>query len=110
MTPLEWAGILTAFGGTGLLGHVSGRKLSRANASKASAEAVNAAADAADKLTSIAVRLVEPVSEKLEKVERKLDAHVNRARAHTVWDIETAQTLRDNGLPVSNPPPLFDPR
>lgn len=75
--------------------------------------------DAADKLVEIAMKLVKPVSESLDRVSADLEAHkaadeagkaarqVN-SRLHMQWDQTVAEKLRENGIHVDDPPPLYE--
>lgn len=75
--------------------------------------------DAADKLVEIAMKLVKPVSESLDRVSADLEAHKAadaegkaarqaNSRAHMLWDQTVAEKLRENGIHVEDPPPLYE--
>lgn len=75
--------------------------------------------ETADKLIDIAMGLVEPVSQQLQRVSADLEAHKladakgkaareENSRAHMHWDQTVAEKLRENGIHVDDPPPLYE--
>ena len=89
-----------------------GRKKGQADVKKTDAETAAA-------LIGIAVGLVEPVSKELTSVRADLEAHKRsdaegkaarqaNSHAHMQWDQTVAEKLRENGIHVEDPPPLYE--
>lgn len=126
-TPVEWVGLV---GGGALaksvLDAALGRKRAKSDIHKADAESEKAEVEAdaarirnADELTEVAMKIVRPLRDELAEVREDLEAHKKAdaegkeerrraAQEHMQWDNAVVEALRDAGIEVPPPPPLFE--
>lgn len=96
--------IVTGIGATGAIGAAVTALVSRR---KTRAEVEGARADAAQVISSAAAALVGPLESRVQDLAQQVQETDRLLREHARWDRQVADTLRELGQEVQEPPPLW---